>query len=128
MAEIVRLAQRKDQSGNWGLNLVLKKRKALMRTVPIMSDQITQLDKWLVTQPITIKELIQIWSRSMYVEWVMYGDLSPDLKHLILLRLRDHYREFQTLPASWQARLWPMWANWMAEFLDEEMEQEAANG
>jgi hypothetical protein len=113
---------------NWGLQLVLKKRRALIKSVPIMSDELTKLDNWLVDQPgLPIKVLIDIWSRSMFCSWVQYGDASPDAKHTMLLYLRAHYVQFCHLPLKMQRRLWPFWERWRAEFEDEEME-ETANG
>jgi hypothetical protein len=115
---------RKENQGNWGLEVVLKKRKELMRTRPIMSDEITELDSWLVTQSLSIKDLIQIWSRCQYCWLVYYDDADPALKHLMLLHLRDVYHEFCKLPPKMQKRLWPMWESW-AEELRQEEEQEA---
>jgi hypothetical protein len=109
------------------LKLVLAHRRSLMWTKPIMNEEITRLDKWLVRQPkLELKDVIEIWSRAMYCDWVFYGDAHPELKHLMLLRLRDHYREIQTLPQRWQEALSPMWEWWALEFLEEEKE-EAAN-
>ena len=106
------------------LKLVLAHRKSLMWTKPIMSEEITRLDKWLVHQPkLPLKDMIEIWSRAMYCDWVFYGDADRELKHLMLLRLREHYREFKTLPQRWQEALSPMWEWWAAEFFDEEMEE-----
>jgi hypothetical protein len=50
MAEVVSLKQQQRAraelaaQNNWGLQLVLKRRKALMRSVPIMSDEPTKID------------------------------------------------------------------------------------
>jgi hypothetical protein len=124
-----KLRERQDRlDHDWGLEIVRKKRKALIRSVPIMSDEITKLDNWLVTQPhLPLRDLIDIWARSTHVDWVKYGDASPDLKHLILLRLEGCFEEFQKLPPRWQKKLWPIWERWRAEFMDQEQE-EAANG
>jgi hypothetical protein len=46
MAEIITM-MRKGNEGNWGLEIVLKKRKRLMRTTPIMNKEITEIDNWL---------------------------------------------------------------------------------
>ena len=129
MAEIVSMKKRNRIDYDWGLQLVLKKRKELLRTVPIMSDQLTEIDKWLATQPgLPIKIYCDIWSRASFCFWVQYGDASPEVKHLMLLRLRESYWEFCLLPTKWQKKLWPMgWERWHAEFIEEEIE-EAANG
>lgn len=125
MAEIVSMKKRNRIDYDWGLEIVLKKRKALMRTLPIMSDQITQLDKWLSTQPgLPMKVYCDVWSRAMYIDFLLYDDLTPGQKHHSLIRLRDHFRQFQRLPANLQKRLWPMWERWHAQFIEEEeMEQ-----
>jgi hypothetical protein len=128
MAEIVSI-KRNRIDHDWGLALVLKKRKELLRTVPIMSTELTELDKWLATQPgLPIKVYVDVWSRAMYIDYLLFDDLDPELKHFSLLRLRDHFREFQTLPLRLQKRLWPMWSRWHAEFMNEEEMEEAANG
>jgi hypothetical protein len=57
---------------------------------------------------------------------VQRGDATPTQQHHILLRLREHYQQFQKLHEHVQAALWPIgYARWHAEFLDEE---KAANG
>ena len=131
MAKIVSMKKSREESwvGSLGeLNLVLSHRKELMYKLPIMSEEITRLDLWLLEQPkLPLRVAIEIWSRCVFCEWVFYGDASPELKHLILLRLRECYREFQKLPQHWQEQLSPKWDRWAAEFLDEEME-EAASG
>ena len=87
-----------------------------------MDEAITRCDLWLVQQPkLPLDCLVAIYSRAMFCDWVFYGDAHRELKHLMLLRLRDHYRDFQKLPQAWQEALWPCWERWRAEFLDEEM-------
>jgi hypothetical protein len=125
MAEIISMRKKEDWSEE--IHRVFLKRQDLMWTKPIMSEEITRLDMWLVQQPkLPLDCVVAIWSRAMFCEWVFYGDATAELKHLILLRLREHYREFQKLPQRWHDVLWPMWERWRAEFLDEEMEE--ANG
>ena len=126
MAEIISMKKRNRIDYDWGLDLVLKKRKSLLRSVPIMSDELTEIDKWLSTQSgLPLKVYCDIWSRAMYIDFLLFDDLTPGQKHHSLLRLRDHYREFLRLPANLQKRLWPMWERWRQEFLEME---EAANG
>jgi hypothetical protein len=135
MAEIVNIKKRaKDMQAVCEdeleeiIHVAFLKRQDLMRKVPIMDAQITQIDMWLVQQKLPLDVLISICARAQYCEWVFYGDANADLKRLILLHLRDCYKEFQKLPANWQEALWPMlWGKWHAEFMDEE-EEEAANG
>jgi hypothetical protein len=124
MAEIVMIKQRNRIDHDWGLALVLKKRKELLRTVPIMSDQLTELDKWLCQQSgLPIKVYIDVWTRASFCFWVQYGDASREVKHLMLLRLRESYFEFCQLPIRYQKKLWPLgWERWAAEFEDEETE------
>jgi hypothetical protein len=124
MAEVVSMKKRNRIDYDWGLDLVLKKRKALIRTVPIMSDQITELDKWLSTQPgLPLKVYVDVWSRAMYIDYLLFDDLTPGQKHHSLIRLRSHYQQFLRLPSSLQTKLWPMWERWRAEF-----EEQEANG
>jgi hypothetical protein len=124
MAEIISMKKRNRIDYDWGLQLVLKKRKALLHSVPIMSKELTEIDKWLATQSgLPLKVLLDVWQRAMFCSWVFYGDAHPELKHIMLLQLRDHYRDFQKLPPRLQTRMWPMWERFRQEFLDEEMEQ-----
>ncbi|MFZ2079912.1 MAG: hypothetical protein WAV38_25350 [Xanthobacteraceae bacterium] len=112
---------------DWGLDLVLKKRKALLHSVPIMSDQLTEIDKWLSTQPgLPIKVYCDIWTRAMMIDYLLFDDLTPAQKRFSLIRLRDHFEDFCRLPPRIQKKLWPMWERWHAQFIEEE-EQEAAN-
>ena len=129
MAEIISMKKRNRIDYDWGLDLVLKKRKALMRTVPIMSDELTEIDKRLSTQSgLPLKVYCDIWARAMYIDWLLFDDLSPAQKHFSLLRLRDHFEEFCHLPPRIQKKLSPMgWERWHAQFIEEE-EMEAAHG
>jgi hypothetical protein len=100
---------------DWGLQEVLKRRRALIKSVPIESDEIGKLDRWLVTQTIPLKVLIDIWTRSMFCLRVMYGDQSPEVQHVMLVHLREHYVEFCQLPMKMQKKLWPFWQEWVEE-------------
>jgi len=122
MAKVVSLKQQERARAelaaldNWGLQIVLKKRKQLLRTVPIMSDELTELDMWLCRQPgLPIKVLIDIWSRSMFCSWVLYADQIPEVQHIMLVNLREHYVEFCQLPLKMQKKLWPFWERWAEE-------------
>jgi hypothetical protein len=128
MAEIVSMKKRNRIDYDWGLDLVLKKRRALLHSVPIMSSELTEIDKWLANQSgLPIKIYIDVWSRAMYIDWLLFDDLTPDQKHFSLIRLRDHFEEFCQLPPRVQKKLWPMgWERWHAQFIEEE--EEAANG
>jgi hypothetical protein len=122
MAEIVSI-KRSRIDYDWRLDLVLKRRKALLHSVPIMSTELTELDKWLAKQSgLPIKVLIDVWTRAMFCSWVFYGDAEPEVKHIMLRNLRDHFQEFCQLPPRLQKR---MWQRWREEFEDEE---ESANG
>jgi hypothetical protein len=110
------------------IHRVFLKRQDLMWKRPIMDEEITHLDEWLLQHKLPLDVLITIWSRAMYCEYLLSTDLNPAQKHLCLLRLREHYRQFQKLPQRVQEVLWPIgWARWHAEFLSEEMREEAAN-
>jgi hypothetical protein len=119
MAEIVTM-MRKENQGNWGLDLVLKRRKALLRIAPL-SPEITALEKWLVTQPLSDRDLIKIWSRMLYALLIEYGDANADRKREILLSLREQYR---AMPARIRENLWEVFFRW----LDEWEEERIANG
>jgi len=128
MAEIVSIKKRaKDMQAVCEdelediIHAAFLKRQDLMRKVPIMDERITRIDMWLLQQKLPLDILIAIYSRAQFCSWVFYGDAHPELKHLMLLQLRDHYREFQKLPQRWQDALWPCWERWHLELLDEEM-------
>lgn len=115
---------RKENWGNWGLAGILKERKKLMRTSSIMNPEITKIDNWLVTQSLSLRDLIDIWSRANYCLLGMYQDAEPEIKQELLLMIEGAYEEFLKLPIRWQQKLWPMWANWAAVFAVEEEEEE----
>ena len=128
MAEIISMKKRNRIDYDWGLEIVLKKRKELVRTAPLMSEELTELDKWLCTQSgLPLKVYCDIWARAMYIDFLLFDDLTHGQKRHSLIRLRDHFREFQRLPPRIQKKLWPMWERWHAQFIEEE-EMEAANG
>ena len=121
MAQVVNLKRQERarallaSQNDWGLQEVLRRRRALIKSVPIMSDEISKLDRWLVTQTIPLKVLIDIWTRCMFCLWVMYGDQSPEVQHVMLVQLREHYVEFCQLPMKMQKKLWPFWQEWVEE-------------
>jgi hypothetical protein len=103
------------------------KRQDLMWKRPIMDEEITMIDLWLLQHNPPLDILIPIWSRVSFCEWIFYGDANPEQKHRMLLSLRECYREFQKLPPRWQEALWSIgYGRWHAEFSEQEME-EAAN-
>jgi hypothetical protein len=116
MAEIVTM-MRKENQGNWGLALVLKKRKALLRIAP-MSPEIIEIEKWLVTQPLSTRDLIKVWSRMIRALLFEYGDAAADRKREILLFLREQHR---AMPLRIREGLWEIWFQWLDEFEEEEI-------
>jgi hypothetical protein len=114
MAEIVTM-MRKENQGNWGLDLVLKRRKALLRSAPL-SAEITELDRWLVTQPLSTRDLIKIWSHMIRVLLIEYADAVDDRKRKILLSLRGQSR---AMPRRIQEELWEIWFRWLDEWEEE---------
>jgi hypothetical protein len=102
----------------------VKRRNELMWTKPIMDQEITDIDLWLLHNPhATFADSIKALTRSIYCLWVFYGDMSPQRQHLTLLRLREGYREYQRFPKVWQEALAPIWNCWLMEFIGEEMEE-----
>jgi hypothetical protein len=114
MAEIITMMKKENQ-GNWGLDLVLKKRKALLRSAPL-SPEITELDRWLVTQPLSTRDLIKIWSHMIRVLLIEYADAVDDRKRKILLSLRGQSR---AMPRRIQEELWEIWFRWLDEWEEE---------
>jgi hypothetical protein len=102
------------------------KRQNLMWKRPLMDEEITRIDTWLLQFKLPMEILIAICSRAGYCQWLMTSDLSTEQRHLFLLHLRDCWREFQKLPPRNQEALWSIagWGRWHAEFLAEEEEEE----
>ena len=120
---------RKGLADEEEIHRVFLKRQDLMWKRPIMDEEITHLDEWLLQHKLPLDILITIWSRTIYCEYLLSADLNPGQKHLHLLRLRECYRQFQKLPQRVQDVLFPIgWARWHVEFLGEEMREEAAHG
>jgi hypothetical protein len=116
MAEIVSIKERQRQlDHDWGLELVIKKRKALLRSAPL-SPEIAELDRWLVTQPLSTRDLIKIWSHMIRVLLIEYADAVDDRKREILLSLRSQYR---AMPRRIQEELWEIWFRWLDEWEEE---------
>jgi hypothetical protein len=105
------------------------KRQDLMHKASIMDERITRIDAWLLQYKLPMEMLIAIWSRATYVEWFSYNyhELSPEQKHLMLLNLRECFKEFEKLPQRWQEALWSGYSRWHSTFLFEE-EKAKANG
>jgi hypothetical protein len=95
--------------------MILKRRSVLLRRAPL-SPEIGELDRWLVTQPLTIRDLIKIWSRMIHLMLSEYGWASAERKREILLSLREQYR---TMPTQVQEDLWEIWFRWLDEWEEE---------
>jgi hypothetical protein len=106
---------------NWGLQEVLKRRRALMRSVPIMSEEITKIDEWLITQDgLPVKVWMDIWSRTIFVELMPYEEQSPEVKHIMMFRFLQRYSRPRT--PKLQKKLEPFLARWW------ELVREECNG
>ena len=66
-----------------------------------------------------------IFMRAAWTEAVLYGMANPELKHRVLLPLRDSYGAIQRLPKAWRDAFEPVFDHW-AEVLNEE--EERCNG
>jgi hypothetical protein len=107
------------------------KRAELMWSRPIMDEEITEIDKWLIDNPhAKLSDHVNSLSRAIYCTWLLYSDpkISAEKRHHILLTLRLDYRAYEKFPKHWQEALDPMWRCWAMQFIDEEIEeQERAN-
>jgi hypothetical protein len=103
---------------NWGLQEVLKRRRALMRSVPIHSEEITKIDEWLCTQDgLPIKVWMDIWSRTIFVELMLYEEQSPEVKHIMMFRFLQRYSH-QRSPKL-QKKLAPFLERWWEQLREE---------
>jgi hypothetical protein len=101
-------------------------RRELIWSVPITDLRITRLDMQLMEHPLTDMSLLfEIYSRIMYVSAATYAvEATPAEKGWMLLRLRDHYREFCQLPERIQECLRPLWLEWVDVLAEEEQKFE----
>jgi hypothetical protein len=132
MAEIVSFFKKRADEGDELEELIHEaflKRQDLMWKRPIMDEEITRIDLWLLQHKPPLDILVAIWSRLSFCEWIAYGDANPEQKHRMLLNLRECYREFQKLPERWQEALWSIgYGRWHAELMEQEEEEARANG
>jgi hypothetical protein len=79
-----------------------------------LSPEIRDIERNLLDHPLTnIHMQCAILARVAWMEAMLYGIADPDLKHRMLLSLREHYREIQRLPKAWRDAFAPIWAMWM---------------
>jgi len=106
----------------WDTLGVLSQRRDLIETEPLASEKITELDLFLVKQPDTpMSALVQIWARAMHIFLDIYLDPDADdeVKHYVLLMLKEHYEEYKRMPQRAQDCLAPVWGSWHAALLVE---------
>jgi hypothetical protein len=111
--------------------MMCRRRRELMWTVPITDRRISELDIQLIEHPLTDWRLkFLIYCRIMYVGPVVYDNsASADEKHQMLLELREHYREFCQAPERVQELLRPTWLEWLDTLnIEEQEERERAHG
>jgi hypothetical protein len=78
----------------------------------------------LTNHPLTnIHMQYAIFMRVAWAEAVLYGLVDPDVKHRMLLRLRETFRVTQRWPEQWQEAVAPAFLHWM-----EVLEEERRNG
>jgi len=77
--------------------------------------RLTVLDHLLMDDPLTDFNLrIEVLARAAYISALMYREEpEPLIKHLLLLCIRRHHRQFMKLPESWREGLAPIWAEWL---------------
>jgi hypothetical protein len=103
-------------------NHLVRRRRALERFAPVDSRPLTEIDKQLAEHPLLKPKMeLAIRSRSIYMLWLAYADADAQLKHEILLSLRECYR---ALSKHDQEELWQLWWRWLDHFEEEEV----ANG
>jgi hypothetical protein len=100
-------------------NQLVRRRKALERFAPVDSRPLTEIDKQLAEHPLLKPKMeLAIRSRSIYMLWLAYADADAQLKHEILLSLRECYR---ALSKHDQEELWQLWWRWLDHFEEEEV-------
>jgi hypothetical protein len=113
----------------WDIHSVIAKRRALFYTETVWSPEIWKYNKSLLTQrqeKLTIDELIEIWSHAIYCVYLTYSDPKCDLelRHQMLLNLKEDFNKYLTLPERIQEKFWPMWSIWYGKFVEEELVEE----
>jgi hypothetical protein len=92
--------------------------------LPPISRHLTNLDRLLVDDALTDLSLcIEIVARAAYVSALMYKEEpEPIIRHLLLLSIRRHHRQFMKLPCA--DALAGIWSEWL-DVLDEEERADA---
>jgi hypothetical protein len=113
----------------WDVGSVIAKRRALFYTETVFSPEIWKYNEWLLTQreeKLTIDELIEIWAHSSWCFYVTYKDqdCDPELRHQMLLHLRESFNVYLKLPERIQEMLRPMFSIWQGQFVGEELVEE----
>jgi hypothetical protein len=104
-----------------------QERSEMNGELPCISRHLTKLDAILMDDPLTDLSLRTLMlARAAYVSARMYQeDPEPIIKHLLLLSIRCHHRQFMKLPKPYSDALAPIWSKWL-DVLEEE-EKELAN-
>jgi hypothetical protein len=108
----------------WQHNLVLDRRHDLLRTVPIASDEITALDKFLASNPRTsTRDLIEIIYRVQFVQWMIFEEHPDDpvMRVKMLCQVYRQWEEFMTLSEEKRKIMEDPFLLWKAVLAEEEM-------
>src|SRR6516165_11433988 len=83
----------KDEQLKDDYNQLVGRRRALERSVPVNSRPLTEIDKQLAEHPLLKPKMeLAIRTRAIYMLWLAYFDADAQLKHEILISLRECYR------------------------------------
>jgi hypothetical protein len=98
-----------------------QERSEMNGELPCITRHLTNLDRVLVEDPLTDLNLrIEILARAAYVSARRYKEEpEPFIKHLVLLSIRQHHRQFMKFPKRYSDELAPIWSEWL-DVLEEE--------
>jgi hypothetical protein len=101
-------------------------RKSWLKALPITDHRITELDSQLEKHPLLKPSMyLAIKQRSIYVLWLEYEEADAELKHQILIGVREMHR---AMPRHEQEKLGELWEKWLDVFEEQKQEMERANG
>jgi len=91
--------------------------------LPNVSRHLTKLDAILMDDPLTDLNLrTEAVARAAYISALMYQEEpEPIIKHLLLLSVRRHHRQFMKLPKCYADALAPIWSKWLDVLEKEEL-------
>ena len=99
-----------------------QERSEMNGELPCITRHLTNLDGILAEDQLTDLRLrVEMLARAAYISALRYKEEpEPIIKHLLLLSIRQHHRQFMKLPAAVREGFAPMWGEWLSVLEEEE--------